>query len=125
MRTNTHSEVMTLGVNGSEKTAMEATFLNTSGAVINTFSLDTGESRMAFTGLGLANGESLAIDHDDNGKICLLRMRIQNGNSWRSALNNRTPESSNDLYISPGLHQIQMAAGGDGRITVSASGRFA
>ena len=125
MRTNTHSEVMTLGVNGSEKTAMEATFLNTSGAVINTFSLNTGESRMAFTGLGLANGESLVIDHDDNGERCLLRLRIRNGNSWRSVLNNRTPESSDDLYISPGVHQIQMAAGGDGRITVSASGRFA
>lgn len=125
MRQNTASENLTLGVNGSERSVVEATFQNTSGATVNTFSLDTGESMMAFTGLGLANGESLVIDHEDDGEKSLLRLRIKNGNSWRSVLNKRTPESSDDLYISPGVHRIQMTAGGNGKITVSASGRFA
>jgi hypothetical protein len=125
MRLNTRSEIMTLGVNGSAKSAVEATFQNTSGSTVNTFSLSTGESQMAFTGLGLANGESLIIDHEDTGERCLLRLRIKNGNSYRSVLNKRTPESSDDLTVSPGVHQIQMTAGGNGKITVSASGRFA
>lgn len=125
MRLNTQSESMTLGVSGSEKTVVEASFLNTSGETINTFGLETGESRMVFTGLGLENGETLVIDHEDSGEKCLLRMRIRNGNSYRSALDKRSQESSNDLWISPGTHSIQMTAAGRGRITISASGRFA
>ena len=125
MRTNTLSESMTLGVNGSEKSVVEASFRNTSGSTVNTFSLDTGESQMAFSGLGLANGETLIIDHDDNGKKNLLRMRIKSGSSYRSVMTKRSQESSNDLEISPGVHTIRMTAGGRGTITISASGRFA
>lgn len=125
MRLNTRNEIMILGVNGSEKSVLEASFQNTSGGTVNTFSLDTGESSMSFTGLGLANGETLIIDHDDNGKKNLLRLRIRSGNSYRSVLNKRSQGSSNDLEISPGVHRIQMTAGGNGKITISASGRFA
>jgi len=125
MRQNTNSESMTLGVNGSAKTVVEASFQNTSGSTVNTFSLNTGESQMSFTGLGLANGETLVIDHNDNGEKCLLRLRIKSGSSWRSVLDKRTQGSDNDLHISPGVHRIQMTAGGKGKITISASGRFA
>ena len=125
MQLNTKSATMTLGVNGSEKTVLEASFVNTSGATVNTFSLDTGESMMAFTSLGLASGETLVIDHNDTGKKSLLRLRIKSGSSYRSVLNKRTQESSNDLYISPGTHRVLMSAGGKGKITISASGRFA
>jgi hypothetical protein len=125
MRLNTRSEIMILGVNGSEKSVLEASFQNTSGGTVNTFSLDTGESSMSFSGLGLANGETLIIDHDDNGKKNLLRLRIRSGNSYRSVLNKRSQDSSNDLEISPGVHRIHMTAGGNGKITISASGRFA
>lgn len=124
-RTNTKKETMTLGVNGSATSVMEATFQNTSGSTINTFSLDTGESKMEFTGLALANGESLIIDHDNNGKKNILRMRIRNGSSYRSVLDKRTQESDNDLWISPGTHKVLMTAGGAGKITISCSGRYA
>lgn len=125
-RTNTSSETLTVGVSGNVESVMEATFQNTSGSTINTFSLDTGESKMVFSGLGLANGETLAIDHDDSGKKCVLRIRIRStGGVWRSALNKRTQESSDDLFVTPGVHRVTMQAGGRGKITVRCSGRFA
>lgn len=124
-RTNTSSETMTVGVTGSQETVMEATFVNTSGSTINTFSLNTGESQMSFTSLGLANGESLVIDHVDSGKMFLLRLRIKSGSTYRSVMNKRTSGSSNDLTVSPGVHQVQMTAGGRGKITVTCRGRFA
>lgn len=127
MRQNTRSETLVMGINGSEKTALEAQFTNTSGSTIDSFALDTGESRMAFASLGLGNGETLVIDHADTGKRSLLQLRIRNtSGNYRSAMDKRTAaDSSNDLSISPGLHSIQMTAGGVGRITVSCCGRFA
>ena len=72
-----------------------------------------------------AAGEKLVIDHMDMGTMSYLRLRIHSGDEVRSVLDKRTQGSSNDLYVSPGFHQIQMTAGGRGRITISASGRFA
>lgn len=125
MRTNTASENLTIGVNGSEKTAMEASFLNTSGGTIQTFGLDTGESMMTFSRLNLANGETLIIDHEDDGRSAVLRLRIKGASGYRSILDRRDPESSDELWVSPGVHQVQMTAAGAGKITISASGRFA
>lgn len=124
MRTNTSTGTLTIGVDGSAKTVTEATFKNTSGATINTFTINTGESSMSFTGLGLANGETLVIDHEDNGKKCFLRLAIQgSGGVRRSVMNKRT--GSDDLYISPGVHGVAFTAGGAGQITISCRGRFA
>lgn len=124
-RTGTASETMVLGVAGSEKTVVDAEFVNTSGSRIDTFKLDTGESAIELTSLGLMAGERLVIDHMDMGTMSYLRLRIHSGDEVRSVLDKRTPGSSDDLYVSPGSHQIQMTAGGRGRITISASGRFA
>lgn len=128
---NVSSANMTLGVNGSAQTACEVQFKNTSGSTVNTFAISTGESAMAFASLGLGNNETLVIDHDDNGKKNVLRIRIQStGGVYRSALDKRTAltggtPSSNDLYVTPGSKTITASAGGAGTLTVSCSGRFA
>ena len=126
MMQNVNSANMTLGVVGSEKSVLEAQFQNTSGSTVNTFSISTGESIMSFSSLGLANGETLVIDHSDNGKRCDLRLRIRStGGVYRSAMNKRSTGSSDELTISPGTRTVSMSAGGAGKITVSCYGRFA
>lgn len=79
---------------------------------------------MSFSGLGLLNGETLEIDHSDNGKKNILRLRIRStGGVYRSVLDKRS--GSDDLYISPGERVITFSAGGAGTITVKSCGRFA
>ena len=120
------SASLTMGVNGSARTVLEAEFKNTSGSTCNTFSLTTNESAISLTNLALANGETLVIDHNDTGKKCLLRIRIRStGGSYRSAMSKRTTGSSDDLYISPGTKAVAMAAGKAGTITLKCRGRYA
>lgn len=125
VRTNTRSENMVIGVNGSQRTVVDAIFQNTSGGTIDEFEIGTGLSWMGFEDLGLGSGESLVIDHHDDGKRNLLRIRILGGSGYRSALGARTEDSSHDLEIGPGSNRVQMSAEGNGRITISACGRFA
>lgn len=110
-----------LGVAGSAETVLEATFKNTSGAVCNTLTIQAGDSTMAFTALGLANNEMLIIDHTEDG---LLRIRIQNGSNYRSAMSSRTPESSDDMYVSPGTVSVILTAQRTGSLTITCSGRY-
>ena len=126
MRTGVSSASLTLGVSGSEKSALDVEFQNTSGGTVNTFTVATGLSTVAFSSLGLANGETLVIDRSDNGKMCLLRLRIRgSGGSWRSVMDKRTTGSDNDLWIAPGESRVTMSAGGSGKLTVSCHGRYA
>lgn len=111
---------------GSETGVMDITFDNTSGGTINSFEISNGENTISFTSLGLADGERLVIDHHDNGKRCILRMRIRNtSGNHRSVLSKRSVDSSDDLYTTPGSHQVTMSAGGRGDLTVKIYGRFA
>ena len=119
---------LVVGVNGSEKTVLEAEFKNTSGSSCSTFSIGTsdGSASLSFTDLGLANGETLVIDHDDNGKRCNLRLRIRSaGGVYRSVMNKRAAASSDDLVVSPGTRTVQFTAQRTGTITVRCRGRFA
>ena len=126
MRSGTNYEHLNMSVSGSTKSVLEAQFVNTSGSTIDTVSIDAGESAMSFSGLGLGNGETLVIDHDDNGLRAFLRIRIlSTGGVWRSAMGKRNPASSNELTVSPGQHTVVFSAGGTGKITVSNYGRFA
>lgn len=108
------------GVSGNAQTVMDVEFQNTSGGTVDAFSFTAGESTFAFANLGLADGEALVIDHAADG---ILRIRIR-GDAWRSALDKRTPESSDDLYVEPGQTRILMTAGGAGTLTVRCFGRF-
>ena len=124
-RKNTNSATFTLGVNGSVKSVCEASFHNTSGSTVNTFSVDTGESAMSFSGLGIANGETLEIDHEDTGRRFILRARIKSaGGVYRSVLDRRSAASDDDLYVTPGNHSVVMTAGGTGTMQLMCAGRF-
>ena len=114
------------GVGGTRETVMEAAFTNTSGSTVNQIDLTAGSSAFHLRGLGLANGETLKIDHDDDGKKCVLRIRIQGtGGAWRSALDKRTAESSDDLAVSPGIITVGMSAEANGTLLLACAGRYA
>ena len=88
--------------------------------------LTCGGSHIYLRNLALANGETLHIDHADNGKTCVLRIRIQGTNgAWRSALDKRTADSSNDLTVKPGIISVTLYAGGAGTLLLMCAGRFA
>lgn len=110
------------GVSGSVTSVMNVEFQNTSGQVCNTFEIRTGASVFKLTSLGLANGETLIIDHTDDG---LLTIGIRNGTTTRSVFNKRTVDSSDDLYVEPGIISVVLNAEKVGTLTISCAGRFA
>ena len=113
------------GVGGTIPTAMEASFKNTSGSTINQVDLTCGGSNIKLRSLGLGNGETLSIDHVDDGKRCVLRIRIQGtGGAWRSAMDKRSAESSDDLTVNPGIVSVSFSATGTGALLLSCVGRF-
>ena len=123
-KTGVSSSSFSMTIGGSARSVLDASFKNTSGSTVNTLTLSTPEASLSFTGLGLGNNETLEIDHEDNGKRCVPRIRIKNTSGvYRSALDKRS--GSNDLYVSPGSRTITLTAGGSGNLTVTNCGRFA
>lgn len=125
-RRNVSSATFSLGVAGSARTDCEVSFQNVSGSTVNTIAVNTGESAMRFTGLAIANGETFEMDHEDTGKGRWLRIRIKSaGGVYRSAFSCRTEDSDDELYVSPGTHEVTITAGGEGHIQLKCAGRFA
>ena len=121
-----NSFTRSFGVGGTRETVMEATFKNTSGGRVDRFDLTCGGSHIYLRSLALANNETLHIDHADDGKRCVLRIRIQGTDgAWRSALDKRTDGSSHDLTVNPGIVSVTLYAGGIGTLLMSCAGRFA
>ena len=121
-----NSFTRSFGVGGTRETVMEATFKNTSGGRVDRFDLTCGGSHIYLRSLALANGETLQIDHEDTGKQCVLRIRIQGTNgAWRSALDKRTADSTDDLTVRPGIISVTLYAGGIGTLLLMCAGRFA
>lgn len=109
---------------GNRDSVLDFRFKNTSGSTVNTLSVSCGGDQISMTGLGLANGETLELDHDDNGKRCLQRIRIcSTAGVWRSVMDKRS--GADEIRIRPGTNLISMSAGGSGRFYASAGARFA
>jgi len=108
----------TITVEGSAKTQADVVLANTSGMQINTATVTVGGQAMTFSGLGLNGGESLVIDHSDG----LLRIRIRNGNAYRSAMAMRS--GANDFMITPGQRSCSFSAQRACRMTVSWRARY-
>ncbi len=109
-------------IDGSAETVANVELANQSGATINSAEIIAGACRMRFLNLGMGGSESLVIDHDAEG---LLRIRIRNGNSYRSAMAKREPGgSADDLFIAPGNRSFSFTAQRACRMTVSVRGRY-
>ena len=116
------SIVQPLSVSGNARTVLDVEYTNTSNATCDTFSVNTGSSSIQLTGLACAPGETLVIDHTEKG---ILRIRIRSsGGVYRSALACRTPASSDDTWIRPGLAQVTISAGATGSLVIGSRGRW-
>ena len=116
------TRVTTLTVKGNTRTVAEVELTNVSGAVINTASITAGAYTMAFSGLSLANNETLVIDHASNGR---LRIRIRNtSNAYRSVLDKRSGTSADDFYVMPGDQTVSFSAQRICTMIARAYGRF-
>lgn len=106
--TATEATGSTITVPGNTETVCNAEITNSSGSTINTLSVAVGDSTLNFTNLGLANGETLIIDHGTDG---ILQILIANTSEiYRSALGKRTG-GSDDLFVSPGVNDITITGG--------------
>ena len=116
------SLVQPLSVSGNATTVLDVVYTNTSDAICSTFSVDTGSSSIELTGLGCLPGETLYIDHTEKG-ILVIGIR-SGGGVYRSALACRTPASSDDTWIRPGLAQVTISAGATGSLVIGSRGRW-
>lgn len=115
------SAAAALAVEGNAKTQADVILENMSGAAISTARITVGGRTMSFSTLGMAGGESLVIDHDEDG---LLRIRIRRGSSWRSVMAAREAASADDFDVNPGNLVASFTAQRACRMTVSCRGRW-
>lgn len=116
------NQTATIVVSGSVRTVADVELKNESGANISTVTVQAGSSVMVFDSLGMGASETLVIDHDGSG---MLSIRIRNAlGQYRSAMDKRTGESSDDLYISPGEQTIGFTSQRGCSMIAVARGRF-
>lgn len=108
---------LNMEVKGNVRTVADMTARNISGQVINQMTLGIGDSSFTLSGIALGGAESLVISHTENG---LLQIRAGN----RDVYHLRTPESSDDLYVDPGIRMVRIEIPRAVQLTVRAAGRF-
>lgn len=113
---STGSTAREIYVHGSAETVLDAAY-RCSGTC-SRFSLAAGSSRITLEGLSMHAGQTLALDHTEDG---LLRIRVDGA----SVLDKRAAESSDDLYVLPGRAALTMTADGPGTLAVQCTGRYA
>ncbi len=124
-RGGTAGEDLTFGVDGTADSVLDVQFQNTCGSTVSTLTIRTEKSVFYFSALGLGNYETLIIDHPDNSKLCVPRIRIYGSGVYRSAMGKRAPGSSDELFIPPGSSRVQFSANGSGTLSLACYGRFA
>ena len=107
-----------INVGGSAETQCDVSIQNISGMQINSMTVNIGGNSMSFSNLGLNNGETLYIGHDDG----LLRIRIQSGTTLRSAMAAR--DGANDFKVLPGQRTCSFTAQRACRVIVSWRARY-
>lgn len=120
-----------LVVNGYVPAPIDIEYRNAGNGAVTDLTVGIGpdtshpESRIILTGLGLAVGETLVIDHPDEGDKSWLRIRIRStAGVYRSALDKRTGASSDDLQAGPGRKTVWITKTYSGTLTAACHGRF-
>ena len=88
-----------------------------SGATLSTLSITIAGQTMAFSGLSVASGTALVIDHDARGLLTVTA-------GSASALDKRTAASVDDFAIAPGTRAVSYTANTACAVTVSVRGRY-
>lgn len=111
------TRTVTLYVNGNHPCCLEAEVQNMSGHTIDSLSLSANGRTLAFTGLGLADGDKLAVYYDTRH---LLHADI-NGNG---RLGCRSAGSDDAIILLPGSNSVSFQAGGNCSTVLSARGEW-
>ena len=112
----------TITVGGNAETVADLTLTNESSSTVNECTVTVDGNSFNFDSLGLAAGESLVIDHRDDG---LVRIRILNTSEvYRDAMSKRLPTSADDLKCRTGSRAISFTSDNSCSMTVSCKGRF-
>lgn len=111
-----------LSVGGNARTVAGAYILNISGAVMQTLIVQCGSSAFRLTGLAAGAGSAVIIDHNPEG-LLIIRV-LEAGGTVRSVLGRREADSSDDLYVSPGMAAVSVSADRAVRATFTARGRW-
>lgn len=100
----------TLHLAGDAPAPLEAVVGNVSasGEPFDTLTIRCGGQELRFVRLGLAAGEKLCIGHDDADRLTLT---IEGADGTRSAMANRTPESSDEIWLRPGANGLVLTCG--------------
>ena len=89
-----NSGSVTLRPKGTRRGLLDADIKNVSGSTVNTLYLTANGCTLAFTGLGMTNGQTLEISHDPRGLLC-----AQIGSAKKLIC--RTPGSDDDVPLAP------------------------
>ena len=90
---------------GTMPTELEIMFANSSGSTCNTVTITSGGQKIGLTGLGLANGETLFIDHDNKD---IQKIYIRNGSTNRSVMAKRTVDSNDEIWMPVGEYPVRV-----------------
>ena len=98
------SATLRLRESAGGKLCFEAT--NGSGSTVNAVTVSANGKTITFSSLGLANGEKLIGDYDNND---IQRLRILNGGTYRSVLDKRT--GADDVPLKYGGNTVSVTSG--------------
>lgn len=104
--TSSGSGTLTVKESGGGKLSFNA--YNSSGSTCDTVTVTANGKSIAFSDLGLANGETLVVDYDDRD---IQRLRIANSGTYRSVLAKRTAASADDIPLTFGANAFAVSAG--------------
>lgn len=102
--TTSGSAAMRIKETGGGKLCFEAT--NGSGSTVNAAKVIANGKNIEFTSLGLADGEKLIGDYDEND---IQRLRILNGTTYRSVLDKRVGDD--DVLLQYGANTVYVTSG--------------
>jgi hypothetical protein len=113
----------TLDVIPSAGGPLQVEAVNNSGSACSSISLSAAGQYMAFSGLGLADGETFRIRYDEQNMQHIEI--VAEGGAVRSVLAKRTPASWDDIMISQGRKAISYSADASLSWKIYVHGRYA
>jgi len=103
---------------GTRESAPAEVTVKATGGALNSLTLALGESEMEFENLGIAQGQSLILGHDENGYLTIV------SSTGASKYDHRTGESDDELTAEAGSAFVSFNADTACDVTFNVWGRY-
>lgn len=113
--TGVSSGNVTVTVGGMAETPLDVSFKNTSGSSCANISFSINGNTLAFNGINLAAGSTLAITHGTDG---LLKAMVGSTSKYGIMT------GGDDLWAKPGNNTLTVSASAAGELTITSYGRY-